>query len=68
MQNLKGGDAVSGGGFWKILGNLACQLKFLAIVHQLHEGQLDTFWPLFPIGDGTKKDCILTPYTLPHLL
>ncbi len=59
-------DKVSRQGLWKILEKLGCQPKFLAMIIQLHEGQLgvrhsSNLSQPFPIVNGVKQGCVLAP-------
>ena len=60
-------DTVSREGLWKILARLGCPPKFLTILRQLHEGQMDqvkhngALSDSFPIANGVKQGCILAP-------
>ena len=60
-------DTVSRDGLWKILARLGCPPKLLAILVQLHEGQMGqvkhsgNLSEPFPIDSGVKQGCVLAP-------
>ena len=65
-------DTVSGEGLWRIIAKYGCPSKFIAIVHQLHDGMLarvqdngETSDP-FPVTNGVKQGCILAPTLFSH--
>ena len=67
-------ETLSGDGLWKILACLGCPPKFLIILRQLHEGQRGqvkhngSLLGSFPISNGVKQGCVLTPHIVLHLL
>ena len=60
-------DTVSRDGLWKIMANLGCPPRYIAIVRQFHDGMQarvqnnGEYSETFPVTNGVKQDCVMAP-------
>ena len=60
-------DTVSRDGLWKIMTKFGCPSRYIAMVHQFHDGMQarvqddGEYSEPFPVTNGVKQGCVMAP-------